>query len=192
MSSDDGWVLREVFSNGTRQYTLEHYFAGAGQDSPVGPKYVFETLEDAVNYYNQVEDQNYPSEFGLSINLLEKETKVVTKQYMRKPFSVDAVQVTEENMQSLAEWCQGDIRTTDRGDKFIKVRVHNPLTERQTKAFVGDWVLYAGKGYKVYTDKAFKTSFDVAETNYFAGSNVISIPGHGGAGGVHNAIGGND
>jgi len=83
--------------------------------------------------------------------------------FVRKPFSVEAVQVTDENMDAVAKWCQGDVRTADKGDPFIKVRVHNPLTDRQTKAFVGDWVLYAGKGYKVYTDKAFERSFDPKE-----------------------------
>jgi hypothetical protein len=84
---------------------------------------------------------------------------------MRKTFFVDAVQVTRENMQEIATWCGGEVaRTVPKGRKeeveYVKVRVFRPLNERQTMAFKGDWVLYAGTGYKVYSDKAFKGSFE--------------------------------
>ena len=85
--------------------------------------------------------------------------------YERQPYNVEAVPVTAANMEEVAEWCGGDIRTMKKpGEakpkKYIKVRVHRPLAEKQTQAFVGDWVLYAGTGYKVYTDNAFKKSFN--------------------------------
>ena len=86
---------------------------------------------------------------------------IETTKYARKPFYVDAVQVTAENMEEVAKWCQGSVQLNDKDSKnFIKVRVHRPLTEKQTEAYVGDWVLYAGTGYKVYTDKAFHNSFE--------------------------------
>lgn len=84
---------------------------------------------------------------------------IKTEKYARKPFIIDAVQVTEENLEKVAEWCMGEVVQAD-GRRYVKVRVHRPLNERQTKAFVGDWVLYAGTGYKVYTDKAFLGSFE--------------------------------
>ena len=92
---------------------------------------------------------------------------IATAKFVRKPFYIDAVQVTEDNLQEVADWCQGDVRTgrisEDRGTgKYVKVRVHHALNERQTKAFVGDWVLYAGTGFKVYTPNAFAKSFDPA------------------------------
>lgn len=93
---------------------------------------------------------------------------IETAKYARKPFQVDAVQVTAENINEVAEWCQGEVLTSqpqerDTAEPYIKVRVHRALNERQTKAFVGDWVLYAGLGYKVYTDKAFGKSFKPLE-----------------------------
>lgn len=97
-------------------------------------------------------------------NRNERGIMIETNKFARKPFYVDAVQVTAENMDDVSAWCQGTVTRTDlspQGD-FIKVRVHRPLTERQTKAFVGDWVLYAGTGFKVYTDKAFEKSFEPA------------------------------
>lgn len=81
------------------------------------------------------------------------------QQFTRKSFPVEAVQVTATNMEEIATWCNGDIRTEE-GVRYIKVRVHQPINERQTKAFVNDWVLYAGKGYKVYKDAAFSKSFE--------------------------------
>lgn len=87
---------------------------------------------------------------------------MIVEKFSRKSFPVEAVQVTADNMAEVSRWCDGDIRTED-GVKYIKVRVHNPINERQTKAQVSDWVLYAGKGYKVYKDSAFKKSFDSNE-----------------------------
>lgn len=92
-----------------------------------------------------------------------------TDKYTRKPFIIEAVQVTEENMSDVAKWCKGEILSTDskiaadlhkEPETFIKVDVQNPMNERQTRAFVGDWVLFANQGFKVYTDRAFERSFD--------------------------------
>lgn len=97
---------------------------------------------------------------------------IVTKKYVRKPLYVDAVQITIENMVEISEWCQGEIKNyndqtlsgQDAGnqqiERYVAVRVHNPKNARQTKAFVGDWLLYTTRGYKVYTEKAFKGSFE--------------------------------
>lgn len=79
--------------------------------------------------------------------------------YNRKSFPVDAIQVTSENMTEVAEWCKGTIN--DEG-VYISVDVKNPLTTKQTQAFVGDWVLKAPKGFKVYTDRAFSKNFEPA------------------------------
>jgi hypothetical protein len=84
------------------------------------------------------------------------------KDYKRKTFIVEGIQVTEENMFEVAVWCDGLIiqPTRPNDSAFIKVRVHRPLSERQTKAFVGDWILKTKNSYKVYPDKAFKASFE--------------------------------
>lgn len=84
------------------------------------------------------------------------------KDYTRKPFTVEAVQVTPQNLEEVAKWCGGEIITERRGGrevKYIKVDVSRPMTERQTKAFVEDWVLKAGTGFKCYTKKAFPDCF---------------------------------
>lgn len=90
--------------------------------------------------------------------------KMHTQKYGRKAFVVDAVQVTPENMAEVAEWCDGEIRSKKRRGKavkFIKIDVHRPLNEKQTEAFVSDWVLFSLTGYKVYTDRAFVGTFQL-------------------------------
>lgn len=93
---------------------------------------------------------------------------VETHKYARKPFLVDAVRVTPENMTAIADWCGGDIEKAEpipsmaepRVNYYVKVPVKNPMTERQSKAFIGDWILFANNGFKVYTPKAFDRTFD--------------------------------
>jgi hypothetical protein len=102
------------------------------------------------------------------------ENTSLTKKYVRKPLFVDAVQVTEQNFADIARWCFGEIGNIDESPvdrsadiqptkQYIHVRVHNPKNPRQTKAFVGDWILYTERGYKVYTTKAFQANFDPVE-----------------------------
>jgi hypothetical protein len=90
---------------------------------------------------------------------------VSTTQYIRKPLYVDAVRVTGENFDDIAAWCQGKVKEDDdpekgTGKKYIHVRVHNPINPRQTRAYFGDWILYTEKGYKIYTNPAFRAAFD--------------------------------
>lgn len=92
--------------------------------------------------------------------IMKDTTVITTQKFARKRFEVDAVQVTAENMKEVADWCLGQVQQ-DQGVKFIKVNVSRPMNDNQTKGFVGCWILHAGGGFKVYTDKAFKASFDV-------------------------------
>jgi hypothetical protein len=80
--------------------------------------------------------------------------------YKRKPFEVEAVQVTEDNLEDVADWCDGEVRYTASRTPFVKVNVQRPLSTGQTRAFAGDWVLYAGRGFKVYTTRAFESNFE--------------------------------
>lgn len=86
---------------------------------------------------------------------------ISTVTYQRKPLFVEAIQVTEENMDELSHWCQSVIEEENGRGRYIHVRVHNPVNPRQTKAFPNDWILYTDRGYKVYTPKAFESSFEV-------------------------------
>lgn len=90
---------------------------------------------------------------------------IETEQYIRKPLYVNALRVTEENFEAAATWSEGTVETEAAGPRagmqFIKVNVHGvPKSQRQTKAFVGDWLLHTERGFKVYTDNAFRASFN--------------------------------
>lgn len=99
-------------------------------------------------------------------------TDLKTKKFQRKPFQVEAIQVTEENFEKVAEWCGGAIVTVQEphhGDghlfpfepkRYIQVDVARPLTKRQTEAYVGDWILFASKGFKVYANRPFLKNFE--------------------------------
>lgn len=98
-----------------------------------------------------------------------------TQKYTRKPFEVEAVQVTKENFEEVAAWCGGTIVTSrspksneglfeDATESYIKVDVARPLNERQTKAYVGDWLLSAARGFKVYADGPFCRNFTKVTT----------------------------
>lgn len=90
---------------------------------------------------------------------------------VRKPFNVDAVQVTAENMEEVARWCRGKVKTEQSSTsatpqaptRYIHVRVLHPLNPKQTQAYIGDWVLVTDTGSKVYSDKAYHNNFDEVE-----------------------------
>lgn len=81
-----------------------------------------------------------------------------TTEYERKPFKVAAAKVTPENIELVARWTGGSVRT-DADGQFVKIRTHRPLTPRQSQAYVGDRVLKTATGFKVYTEAAFDKSF---------------------------------
>lgn len=85
--------------------------------------------------------------------------------YARKPFQIEAVFVTEEKMMEVATWCGGIViyNTSVQVAPHIDVPVQGALTERQSMAFAGDWVLKMGNSFKVYTDKAFQKCFEPVE-----------------------------
>lgn len=91
----------------------------------------------------------------------KKEEQMETVKCERIPFEVESVQVTEENMSEVAEWCNGEIVEATR--QFprpnIKVDVLHPAHERQRRAFVGDHVLRTEKGFKIYNDRAYHECF---------------------------------
>lgn len=87
---------------------------------------------------------------------------IETTTYARKPFEVEAVLITEENFDDVAEWCSGDVFIAGEDIRSMTVKVFRPMSPKQTVARVGDWVLKTGSGFKIYTDKAFNECFERA------------------------------
>jgi hypothetical protein len=86
-------------------------------------------------------------------------SQLAIKKYISKPSEVEAIQVTKENMADVAKWCAGEIVKDKEGQPFIKVKVWRAQSEKLTQGYAGFWILRRGTGFKVYTDKAFKSSY---------------------------------
>lgn len=103
------------------------------------------------------------------------------EKYTRKPFHVDVVRVTEENMKEVAAWCGGKIidrpnpRNKSQDQYYIKVLVERPQTEKQTMAFVGNYVVKTGRGFKVYTKSGMDKTFDKVDPMILE-KNSSSVP----------------
>lgn len=84
-----------------------------------------------------------------------------THKFARKTFYVDAVRVSETNIEEVAAWCESEIKTDAEGKRYIHIPgVYRPANEKQTQAYIGDWVLMTGTGFKIYVPKAFDRSFE--------------------------------
>jgi hypothetical protein len=85
-----------------------------------------------------------------------------TKIYNRKPLTVEAVQITDDNIYEVAKWCGGSVITGGHViERVIEVKVLHPQ-KSQTIAPPGYWILKSEQGYKIYSDKAFTKGFDLA------------------------------
>jgi hypothetical protein len=95
--------------------------------------------------------------------------------FAKRVFFVEAVQVTAENMEKAAEWCGGKILMTRANPKkdypaspYVKVDTYLPRNERQTRAFVDDWIVKADdKTWKTYPDRAFRLAFEMVRDNTY-------------------------
>jgi hypothetical protein len=84
------------------------------------------------------------------------------KSARRKSFDVTYVIVSEENIEEVAAWCGGEIGG-EGAERFVKVTDKNAISARQTKAFVGDYILKmseSGTSFKAFTEKAFNKSYE--------------------------------
>lgn len=94
---------------------------------------------------------------------------IKTERYLRKPLYVQAIQVSEVNLDDVAKWCGGFVMPVvdpipedvdSSVTRLIDVPVVNAFNLRQKQAYPGDYVVKASnRNYKVYTDKAFKAAF---------------------------------
>jgi hypothetical protein len=85
--------------------------------------------------------------------------------YTKKPFDVEAYRITDENMEKLAAWCSGIVKTNREGKKYIHLDIPYARNIRQTMGFKGDWVVLTGTSFKLYTNKAFLENFDRKKKN---------------------------
>lgn len=77
-------------------------------------------------------------------------------EYIRKPFSVQAVRVTRENLDDLAPFV-GKVERTPEGKPYIQADRH--LCQSSLKVWPGYFVTKHGKKVRVFSRKAFEEQF---------------------------------
>lgn len=88
--------------------------------------------------------------------------------FVRKPFAVEAVRVTEKNMVEIAKII-GRVERTPNGERYIQV--DKDKVPNVTKVYSGYWLTRMGRGkrrkLRIYSPKTFKREFaerDVPKT----------------------------
>jgi hypothetical protein len=77
-------------------------------------------------------------------------------QFVRKPFVVEAVEVTEENIEEVAEYV-GTLRKKDDGTPYIQV--DRRLIPNVFRVFPGFWMTRMGDNIRCYSKRVFNDQF---------------------------------
>ncbi len=86
--------------------------------------------------------------------------------YIRKPFNIEAVQITEDNIDEVAKLI-GKVREDENGVKFIKVNPNK--VPNVPKVSIGYYVTRLGSRIRCYAPHIFERLFvDVADTPVLA------------------------
>lgn len=89
--------------------------------------------------------------------------------WVRNSFPVEAIQVTGENIRAVASWCEGSVGQTQSKTypkAYIDLCTVQYNKVRQTKAYVGDWILKTDEGFKHYRDESFRTAYSKKVSKY--------------------------
>ncbi|QEQ93567.1 hypothetical protein SEA_GIRLPOWER_68 [Streptomyces phage GirlPower] len=83
---------------------------------------------------------------------------ISTSQFTQDP--VDAIQITQENIDEIAAWCQGEVKVDEtNGRRYIEMEVSHPTGRRTAKAYPKDWVVTVRAIRRVYGNRAFTSTF---------------------------------
>ena len=80
------------------------------------------------------------------------------KKFQRKPFYVEAVQITESNIEELAPLV-GDFKRLEDGTPYILV--DQRLVPNLHRAFCGYWITKMGDNVRCYSSKIFEDQFEL-------------------------------
>lgn len=78
--------------------------------------------------------------------------------YIRKPFSIKALEVTEDNFEEVAALVGKDIQMTSKGDRYIVV--NRRIIPNGFKIFLGWWVTVMDDNIRCYPPKSFNAQFE--------------------------------
>lgn len=79
------------------------------------------------------------------------------KTFVRKPFSVEAVEVTADNIAEVAKYV-GDLREEDDGTQYILV--DRRLVPNIARVYAGFYMTKMGKNVRCYSRKIFTDQFE--------------------------------
>jgi hypothetical protein len=87
------------------------------------------------------------------------ETEIIFEKFTRKPFDVEAVQLTEDNIDELAR-SLGEVKTKD-GKTYIVL--DRRVVPNSTRAYLGWWVTKLNDNLRCYSDKVFSAQFELSK-----------------------------
>ena len=76
--------------------------------------------------------------------------------YIRRPFVVEAVEITEENLEEVAKYV-GEVKSDDEGNRYI--RVDRRLVPALFKVYPGFYFTRMGDKHRCYTPEIFAKQF---------------------------------
>lgn len=115
-----------------------------------GPSICSVCALDASPYKN---NPSYPKESRIM------EPVLTFNQYVRRPFQVEAVQITEENIEEVAALV-GSVREKD-GASYIAL--DRRVVPQMSKAQIGWWITRMDDNYRCYSPKVFDEQFASVE-----------------------------
>ena len=86
----------------------------------------------------------------------KESTKMEMTKYARKPFLVDAVEITKDNIEEVAKHV-GDVRSKDDGTPYILV--DRRLVPNVTRVYIGFYMTKMGDNVRCYSKKVFNEQF---------------------------------
>lgn len=86
------------------------------------------------------------------------------KTFIRKPFQVQAVQITSENMEEVAIMIGGRIKVDESTD-IPFIQLNRQIIPNVGKAYIGWWVTQLGENFRCYATKVFHEQFDEVTTD---------------------------
>jgi hypothetical protein len=106
------------------------------------------------------------------INCQEKPVELLpcVQIWTKKSFDVQAAQVTEQDMETIAEWCGGRIYIQhNEGEErqfYIQFTGIQHKEKKEIKAFVGDWITFVRDEFRLFHDTQFKRAYDLKTDKY--------------------------
>lgn len=76
--------------------------------------------------------------------------------FVRKPFAIDAVEITDDNIEDLAS-LHGTLRVDDSGVKYIEME--NRRGQSTRRIYKGFWMTKMGKNVRFYQARVFNEQF---------------------------------